>query len=219
MASLNQIVGVLSERANRTFDVPFQEELKTIIGYWRARIVTNSLKNNPHKRKRMQQSFVAELELVPKVECPVEYGCVLRTICDIPDTIVAGNTLFDYVGLATWDKAFSYTKGEFETFLSASPYTGGNLRYEYKDNKIYIYTSKKLKYIGVRSIFTDPRKVNDCHCGEDTCYDDDEQYPLSEELVQEVVKSILATELRAYMPQEDVDVQVNPEQVNASNRR
>jgi hypothetical protein len=213
MASLNQIVSLLAERVNRTFDVPFQEEVKVMVSYWRARIVKNSLKKHPKNRKYMQQSFVAELEEVPKVECPVQYGCAVRTKCKIPKTIAIDGMLFDYLGVATMDKAFSYVQDEFEQFMSASPYTGKNVRYAFRDGYVYIYNAPKLKYIGVRGIFENPTKILDCSCNDD-CYSDDDEYPLSEDLLQEVIKSILSTELRSYMPEEDVEVKVNKDAPN-----
>ena len=216
MASLNEIISLLSEKVKRTFDVPFQEQLKVTVGYWRARVIHNSLKTNPSKRKFMQQSFTLELEEVPKVECPVEYGCILRTKCKIPNTIITGNTIFDYIGTATMDNPFSYTKDEFEMYMSASPYTGKRIRYAFRDGYIYIYNSKKIKYIGVRGIWEDPAALAECSCDGRPCYSDDDEYPLTGELLQEVIKAILATELKAYLPEEDVDVKVNQD---APNRR
>jgi hypothetical protein len=122
MASLNEIVSILSERAGKPFDVPFQEELKAMVTYWRARVIKNSLKNNPNNRKFMQQTIVAELEVVPLVECPVEFGCVLRTKCKIPMPIRTTGILFDYVGDATLDVAYTYTSEEFETYFSHNKY-------------------------------------------------------------------------------------------------
>jgi len=216
MASLNQIISLLAERTGSTFDVPFQEELKVIVSYWRARVIKNSLKNHPHNRKYMQQSFVTELEEVPLIDCPVNYGCALRTKCKIPNTIVIDGIIFDYIGKPTMDYPFSFVKDEFEQYMASSPYTGKRLRYSYKDGYIYIYGTNKLKYIGVRGIFENPQKISDCECGDKPCYSDDDEYPLTEDLLQEVIKAILATELRAMLPEEDVNIKVTPDE---SNRR
>jgi len=209
--SLNEIVSVLSERANKPLDIPFQEELKAMVIYWGARVMKNSLKNNPNNRRFMQTSFVVPLEKVSLIDCPVEYGCELQTACDIPAPLRTHGILYDYVGLPTMDSPFAYTKEELEQYLSHGKYTGKNIRYTYKDNRIKLRNAsfKTIKYIGIRGIFPDPRKLADCLCNNKPCYSDDDVYPLPDDLVQEVIKAILTTELRMPNIEEAVEVDIN----------
>lgn len=207
--SLNDIVSLLAERSGRTFDIPFQEELKMMVDYWRATVMKQALERNPKDRQHFQQSLVMELIKVPLVECPIEYGCVLRTKEKVPSPLRGGSVLFDYIGRATWDKSYSTTNEAFEVFTSTSPYTGKNVRYAYRDNYLYVYNDKKLKYVGVKGVFENPRDLGQFQCGESSCYTDDLLYPLSEDMIQQVVSAILKTELRILPTEDKVEVPVD----------
>jgi hypothetical protein len=214
--SLNKVASILSERAGRTFDIPFQEEMKDIFIYWIATIRKQSLERNAKDRRHFQQSFVAELEQVPLVECPVEYGCVLRTKEVLPSPLRSSNVLFDYVGSALFSEPYGYTDEAYEMYMSTSEYTGSKKRYAYRDNKLYIYNDKKLKYIGVRGVFEDPRELDKFRCNKegDPCYSDDLPFPATDDMIQQAISAILKTELRLQIPEDRTEVPTNDNETN-----
>jgi len=209
--SINRIVSILSERAGKSIDATFQEELKDIVQYWRATILKDALRKRPNDRNYFMQSFTEKLIQVPKVECPIEYGCILRTERKIPTTIRSGGILYDYVGTPLWDNSFGMTNGAKDLYFTFNKFTGNRYRYEYKDNYIYIYNAslKNIKYIGIRGIFENPRDLNPFRCNKEECYNDDMDYPLSDDLVQQVINAILKTELRLLPIETEKEVNVN----------
>jgi hypothetical protein len=212
--SLNKVVSILSERAGRTFDIPFQEELKDIYVYWISTIRKQSLERNPRDRRFMLQSFTMELEQVPQVECPVQYGCAVRTKEEVPNPLRANGILFDYVGNALFTDPFASTQEEFEQYLSHSPYTGKKIRYSYRDNKLYIYNDRKIKYIGVKGVFEDPRDLDGFKCNNDICFSDDTPFPATNDMVQQAISAILKTELRIVSPEDKTEVPTNDNETN-----
>lgn len=212
--SLNKVASILSERAGRSFDVPFQEEMKDIFIYWIGTIRKQTLDRKPRDRKFMLQSLTLELEQVPLVECPVEYGCVLRTKKSIPSPARANGILFDYIGSALFNEPYSYTDEGSEIYLAASEYTGHKKRYAYRDDKLYIYNDKKIKYIGVKAIFEDPRQLDECKCNGEVCYSDDLPFPATADMIQAAISAILKTELRLQIPEDRTEVTTNDNETN-----
>lgn len=212
--SLNKIASILSERSGRTFDIPFQEEMKDVFIYWISTIRKQSLEKKPRDRRYMLQSLTMELEQVPQVECPIEYGCAVRTKLEVPTPLRGNGVLFDYVGNALFTQPFSYTAEEFEAFFSTNEYTGKKLRYSYRDNKLYIYNDKKIKYIGVRGVFEDPRDLDGFKCNKTDCYSDDLDFPASADMIQQAISAILKTELRMVAPEDRTEVPTNDNETN-----
>lgn len=209
--SANKIISILSERAGRAFDVPFQEELLDIVDYWASTILKQTLEKRPQDRKRFLQSFVIELERVPKIECPIEYGCILRTISKVPKPVRGSSTLFDYIGDPDMEDAWSVPlQDAFFKALSSSKYTGNRPKPSYRDGYIYIRSleNKELKYIGIQGVFSDFRAVRELKCDDSSCFDYDSPYPITNDMIQQVIQAILTTELRILPRKIDNDTEV-----------
>lgn len=207
-ASVFEIISILSERVGRQFDIPFQEELIVIVDYWAGTILKQSLEKRPQDRRRFIQSFVLPLEVVPEIECPIEYGCVLRTTQKVPKPIRGNNTLFDYIGSADFKDAWNTpSSSALLMYLESEKYVGSRPKPDYRDDYIYVYgrESKEIEYIGIQGVFSDFKELRSLKCGEDSCFDIDSSYPLTSDMIQQVVQAILRTELRL-IPKED-----NPE--------
>ena len=219
--TINQVISLLAERSGKTFDIPFQEELKIIADYWISTILKQAIEKRPQDRYRFQTSIVLELERVPEIECPIEYGCVLRTKKKVPTPSRGTNTIFDYIGSAdfkdSWDRV---TQPAFLQYLSCEPVVGQRPKPVYKNDYIYLYghESKEVKYIGVQGVFTDFSKLRELQCDSLGCFEDDVPYPVTNDIIQQAIQAILSTELRLNVVQEDTNIEaVNP--TNSVNRK
>jgi len=214
-ATVNEVISILSERAGRPFDIPFQEELKVIADYWISTVLKQTLEKRPQDRYRFQSSFVLELERVPEIECPIEYGCVLRTKKKLPTPTRGTNTLFDYIGSADFKDAWNRpVQSAFLEYMECEPVVGKRPKPVYRNDYIYLYghEAKEIKYIGVQGVFTDFSKLRELRCEEDdSCFEDDVPYPVTNDIIQQAIQAILSTELRLQPIQEETDIEaVNP---------
>lgn len=207
LPSLNEIVGILADRVGQPFNVPLQDELKVIVGYKRANIMQQILEKNPDQRKFFWQSFVTDLEKIEKGDCeeiPSLTCPILRSKCEIPIPIRGTYSLFDFVGASDWSIAWGEALPEFNNYNQHNPYTKGKIKWFFQNKKLYVLNDLTVRKAAVRSVFSDPFSVNPC-CGPDAgktlCIDDNTPYPLSPDLLNYIIKDILAIELRAMFPQ------------------
>jgi hypothetical protein len=210
MPSLNQSVSLLAERVGRPLDVPFQEELKVLIKSVGARFTKDALTKRPQDRKYFLQSFNAELIQVSLIDCPINYGCTLRTKLKVPKPLRSNAVLFDYVGSADFTSPFSPGGGWKETFFKHNKYTATKTRYLYKDQYIFIHDEDNvIEYIGVEGIFEDFKALLPFKCNVKCDLDDDEEYPISADILDMVYISLLQNQLRVLPDNKNIEVKVN----------
>lgn len=199
MATLNQIIGILSERVGRPFDVPFQEELKVIVKYWGIRLLKNSLNQKILDRKYFYTQIIVPIIKVNQVTCPVNYGCAWRSESKIPTPLRVNNVLFDYVGSADFSAPFAYRLNWQMSYMRESKFTSHFKSYYYADGYLWFNDILGQQQAGVLFIPADPNElITFCRAGGiiNTCPDDEfDEYPLNPDLLQQLISSILKTEL------------------------
>lgn len=212
MATLNEIAETLAERAGRQYDTPFLKEMKVLVKVWRSRLTRDSLERNRRDRAYFRQYFETPLIEVNISELPgFPDKPVLRTKCTMPDPVRANDIYFDYVGSVDKLSAFKLFSEQHEVIASLnSRYTGDTPKVLWLNKYLWVFNFEG-PYIGVSSVFDDPAKVNtmDCGCTIDTCYDDDKEYPISGDIQQRIIQSILSIELRINTPTEPKTVEVD----------
>ena len=207
--SLNQIVGILSDRVGQPFNTALIEELKVIVNYKRANYMKQLLEKNPEQRKFFVQEFSVELEKADQSLCPSDpIGCFfLSSKLDVPTPIRGNTTLFDYVGTIDRLTPFTYFTPEYLEFNKFNRYTAIRPKYYYANNKLYILNNTNLIEIAVRGIFSDPRALEGLTCkdatGNTVCYTDDDPYPAPEDIIQAIIRDILQVELRNQFPESE----------------
>lgn len=211
MATLNEIVSILSERVSRTFDVPFQEELKVLVKLKAIRYTKDLLTKKPLDRRYFLQSFVAKIIQIPEIECPIKYGCTLRTELKIPRPIRANNTIFDFVGTPDFVEIYGIGGEWKENFFKHNKYTSKKVRYLYKNDFIYIKDNDNtIEYIGIQGIFEDFEKLAQFKCNEiDVCNTDNQEFPIDSSIVSIIITDLLANELRLMPINDNSEVQIN----------
>jgi hypothetical protein len=209
MASLNQIIALLAERADREFSIPFQEEMKVLVNNWRSRLIANSLQKKPQDRKFFIQSIVVPLTNISKVTCPIVTGCVLITPY-IPSPIRVNSIIFDFVGTPDFEIAFGQALDFQNYYLSFNKYIGSKGRYAWENNKLKIFNKTEMQAVGIQGISGDYQAFKNLDCGSTPdCDPDDLPYPVSPELEELIISSILKEELNRGVPKPNNRIDVN----------
>ena len=208
--TIREVVSTLSERVGRPFDIPFQQELKGIVKATALRFIKNTIEKKPLDRRYFIQSFNASIIPVSITECPVKFGCAMRTELQVPKPLRVNNTLFDFVGSADFIDEFGMGGDWKEKYFQANQYTANRIRYLYKNNYIYSYnTGSVIEVIGIQGLFEDYSKLAPFQCDNTICDIDDVEYPVPGDLWQPIIISILQNELRNAVADPDKEITVD----------
>jgi len=202
--SLNELISVLSDRVGQPFNIPLQEELKVILNYKRENYTQQFLEKHPEQRSFFQQSVEAPLIPVEQPECDVPKGCIaLRTKCEVPSPIRVSQLTFDFVGSPDFREGYSEMAPEYIKFNAANRFTSKRPKWFYSDKYVWVYNTRLLNRIGLRSVFRSPEDVNRCLCDNSAavCYDDDQPWPVAGDLINAIMRDVLNVELRNMFPQ------------------
>lgn len=209
MISLNTIISILSERVGQPFNVSFQSELKKIIHYKRANYTQQLLSKNPKQRRLFWQPLIVEMEEIEEYECGVDLECpIFRSVCDLPNPIRSVQTIFDYVGAADFTQGFGYMRPEHISSHIHNKYTSSQPKWFWEANKLIVLNLETIEKMGVRGVFYAPEEISKCVCDEQYCFDPKDPYPISEDILNAVIRDTLNVELRNMFPQPSV-VQVD----------
>tara|TARA_R100001086_G_scaffold240206_2_gene166106 strand:- start:87 stop:785 length:699 start_codon:yes stop_codon:yes gene_type:complete len=224
--SLNEMVGILSDRVGKPFSIPLQRELKVIMTYKRVAFMKRSLEKNPSQRRFYTQSFVVKLTEVDDYAA-IEAACAaqnyspgneckfMETNCEVPQPIRSSTILFDYVGTPNFRDGYAPAAPDFAEVMSHNKYTGTRPKWSYYDKKIKIYNNFNLKFIGVRGVFEYPEDINKCNCADSApslCYDDDQPFPAPQDLINDIMRDTLSVELRNMFPDMVGEVEMDKEE-------
>jgi len=204
--TLNQIASLLAARVGQPFNVPLQEQIKVMVNYKRINYTQQFLTTHPEQRKFFQQSFTVDLEKVSKGDCKnipeLECSEILKSACKIPAPIRSSTTLFDFVGASDWAVGFGEITPEFNTYTKYNKYTSGLPKWVYMNEYLYIFNTLELKKVSIRGVFNNPFDVNSCcPTKSNSCFNDDSPYPVSEDILNAIMRDVLNIELRNMFPQ------------------
>lgn len=210
--TLNEIVGSLAARVNKPHDTGFMDELKHIVNYKRSKAIHNWLVSMPQTWTYFLQSFAVNTEEIAASECPTEFptSCfIYRTECEIPEPLRDNRIkrewqLFDFVGSVSGYMPYQWWQPELMDLLRHAPYTQNRLKWYWKNSRVYVISTTRIatpQPVQIRGVFEDALDIqNVCDvCTElpvNACIRDDDPYPIPKELLDDIIKDILATELR-----------------------
>lgn len=225
--SLNEIVSSLAARVNKPSDTGLMAELKHIVRYNAKAAIDAWIKDQGVSDYLMQtvRSNLIKVSASECYGFPTDCY-IVRTECKIPNPYrdiskTMSHELFNYVGHISGYDPYSFLSREHLGVMKYKPYTSDKLKWFYSDQYIYIVNLKVAGIVPVtpetpavnppsapetvgsvmiRSVFQDPMAVYDCNVCDTSgsvCEPDDAPYPLPPELLQNIVKSILLTELRS----------------------
>jgi len=191
---LREITSILAERADRQFDIPFHKELEKMVHYWRALVIHRALDKRSHDRKNFLQSISVDI-VEATDECEGLNCDVSKSSVVIPIPVRANGILFDYVGAEDRSNAFGHLTSAMSHVNDYNRYTKKNHRYMYRNGYIFVTNAKNLDKIVVEGIFEDPTDLSRFKCDGSVCYDENSQYPMTGDITQAVITSILTNEL------------------------
>jgi len=206
--SLNQIVSSLAARVDKPTDTGFMDELKHIVNYKRTAAIHNWLISMPQTWTYFLQSFIVNTEKADATECAAfPTNCFIYvTECQLPEPLRDNRIkkewqLFDFVGEQSGYRAFQWWQPEAIDLLRHAPFTSKSKKWYWKDGKVYIVSTTDVGAtpIQIRGVFEDALTLQRCDICADPanrCIIDDDPYPVPRELLNDIIKDILATELK-----------------------
>jgi hypothetical protein len=119
---------------------------------------------------------------------------ISSTVSKIPRPLRANDMLFDYVGSIDGSTPFKEGQLGLTYYLKAGKYSGNTIFYEYQLDKIRVH--RKIPAILVSGIFDDPEQASKFSClpGDTPCDFWNNEYPISNDILQLVIQSILTVD-------------------------
>lgn len=207
MATIRNLAVLIAEAIDRPLDSVLLSELADRIKMWRSRLLKNSLDKTPADRKFFIQSVTMELEEVDAAACNIPLDCkVWRTKQKVPVPFRANSILFDYVGSIDHGSPFKYVKRWELVYMMANKYMPlVTTFFAYEDG----YIISNVPWITIESIFDDPEDAIRLNCDEVDCNVIDEDYPISGDIAQLIVQSIITIDFKVQKDdKEDEEVDV-----------
>lgn len=216
--SLNQMVELLSALAGSPFSIPVQEQLKAIFSYKTSDWMQKVIDKHPEQRKFFLRYITDDLTDVEEAECPApSNGCtVKRTTQQIPIPVRTSTTLFDYVGDTDKMDGYTYTTPDQYLYIAkyGSKYTKDRPKYFYANKYVYVYGEDFMDDLTIGGVWSDQRQLNGFKCSTDTCYTDDSQLDIPEDVINLIVQDVLKNELKFLINpgQQNTEVTIDEQQ-------
>lgn len=195
MATFNELAVLIAEPLGRALDVPFREQLKERIKYWRGKLMRDTLNRNPKDRAFFTQSITIPMEEASAVDCGIPLDCkLMRSKTKLPALVRANNILFDFVGSVDHGNVFKLVKRhELPFFLKAKYQPLVTTYYAYENGYILLPHNRLMEHVTVEAIFADPEEAVEAACGGESgsCSFEDTEYPMPPDLAQQIVQYIL----------------------------
>jgi len=194
----NEITTLIAMNLDREMDVPFRLQLFERVKYWRSRLVANSLQKNPLQRKFFIQTLFVKMSQELNIPAAPLISSTIATTVEIPLPVRAGSILFDYVGGADGKSPFRYVSPGMGNFISGK-FVDQFPTYEYTqiNGKSVIRLEKADQpLLRIDGIFDDPFAVTElsCSCTGQPCDTWNMEFPISGDILQLIVQSILSVD-------------------------
>lgn len=207
-----EIVDYLATELGHPFNHVLKQKLKhDLLGYRSLYIKQDIERNQDINNFSFKQRFNLELDNVENLDnCFKVLDCTTkRTINEVPLPVKRKNMdIFNFVGSS--NKPFQLTDINNIEFLKYRKYDINLISYSYINNFIYVFNQPKLKYLTIEGIFEEPEKVLEfCSkdkCESDNCYNDDNDFPCSLDMIRRIEDTILNNKLKYINLQNDLEV-------------
>jgi hypothetical protein len=195
MATLNEITTLIAAQLEMPLDDPFKLMLALRVQYWRSRLLKNSLDKDIRDRQFFKQTIFIKMVEMKEVDCELPYKqCHISISCELlPRPLRANGILFDYCGAVDGSNAFTKLVPGTLRYMLQSKFTARSIRFSYENNRTKVWGNAKLPIMRIDAIWDDPwaaAKFSCCSRGI-TCDFWNDQYPVSGDVLQLIVQSIL----------------------------
>jgi hypothetical protein len=217
MASLRNLASFLAERAGKKRDITFIRSMEDLLIVKRARFLANSLSKDPSKDRFYLQKFKLPLTKIDlEDECleteDIDPKCESKAYIStdsVPIPIRYGVHPFNYVGPVGGFKGYGWTTLGTEPWMKKRDMVGGNPRYTYTSNKIYIF-NKEISEIAVEGVFPDPRLLKEFQsCDGTVCWSEEQEAFIEDEIAELILTDIEQNNLRLAVPNPPIQVKTD----------
>lgn len=211
MATLNQIAERIAYALNDPLNVMLRENIKFSIKYWRSMLIRRDVAQNGLSDEFLQRIPIDLIKVDKADNCDFAIGCdyILRSKFKIPKPVrLKTDVVFKFVGIFDLQgnmKATTYVEFEEFRYTKFNKVTSNAVRYNYSNGYLYFFNNTMLKKAMIQSIFSDPASVNTA-CEED-CYNDDMEFPVADDMIQQIFAGILSGEFKLKPVSEEIDIE------------
>lgn len=214
--TLSKLTTEIASHLGKELDEPFKRILAQKVDSWRSRLLRNSLQEKPLESKFFRQTIYVKLEPSSQLpECLKGPLCkVLKSELPIPRPLRFSNYMFDYVGSIDGQNTFREKSPGTGQYLLAGKYSKKLVLWELKNDYLEVETThvNSMPMLRIDGVFDKPSEVGDYNCATGVnCDFWDQPYPITGEIAQLVVQSILQTDFNRPQAPSDKEVDVNPQ--------
>lgn len=214
----NEITTLIASNLDKEMDEPFKLMMIKRVDYWRSRLIKNSVDKDEQERKFFKQTLYLTMEEKNEVLCKVPYcQCkVSVTKVKLPKPARANGILFDYVGAIDGNNAFKYATTGMLFSMMQSKYASKFIYYTYENGYIKVYNSPGIPMIRVDGIFDNPEEATKLTCQPpaEACNYWDTEYPVTGDIMQLIVQSILQVDFNRKAELKQIEVPVTQQSDN-----
>lgn len=191
----NEITTLIASTLDKELDIPFRLQLMERVKVWRSRMIANSVQKVQQQRKFFKQTIYMPTVKDNSVPCTALIGCEISITRDsIPEVVRVGNVMYDFVGSVNGKTSFKEVQAGMQQYQNIGRFQDYTL-YERINSKI-LTDNADLPWLRIDAIFDDPMKIVEYNstCSSavaGTCDVWDTEFPMSGDITQLVIQSIL----------------------------
>lgn len=191
-------------------DIPFRLQLADRVKAWRGRLIANHLQKNPDQRRHFLQTLYVPMQRGTAASSIYSDQSKSESVFAIPQVLKIGTAKYDYLGGVDGLNPFYPVILGTGAFMEEGRFWNKSSHYDEINNYI-IVDNAFLKNIRVSALFDDPAKVFELECALNNADCDawNKDYPMSAELTQLVIQSILQIDYNRKDPQGETEIEVS----------
>jgi hypothetical protein len=211
----NEITTLIATNLKKELDIRFRKQLYERVKYWRSTLIKQSLDKVQQDAKFFVQTIFMTMEKVNIHECSEDLRCFnARTVDEIPTPLrITDGGIFHYFGSIDGQSPFGYAQAGTLRYLTAGKYSKLRPHYEYTNRRGYVAALPDLPKIRISAIFNNPEEAMpylSCDGEADyTCDWWNIDIPMSNDITQRVVQSILVVDYNRPVTPTDPQTEVN----------
>lgn len=211
MATLNHIVSQLADSLNRPNDTAFKKRLKELVVQEFAMFVSRSIAKYGIDNEFVLSYTITELRLVTTINGKTLARPYYETVNKLPRPLrYPSNCPFVYVGEEDGDVPYSYRNLSSRKFTNLLPNVGDGPSYDFSEDKLQLWNIPNRtvhvmtpeehyedvpKTLLVLQVPSDPRASQTPDVFSEFMFDDDREFPITQDMVQQIKLSLLKGEL------------------------
>lgn len=212
MATLNNIITQLADSLNRPFDEMFKSRLKELVIQEFALYVSRSITKYGVDKEFVYSYYINELEEITTLNNRVLVRPYYQTVNKIPRPLrYEGDVPFIYVGTVDGDMPFSYRNIHSRKYTSLVPNVGAAPSYDFHEDRLRLWNTPleiaelatnehpiiygPITNILVQEVPSDPRANSYPDLLDQWFLNDDREFPVTQDFIQQIKLSLLKGEL------------------------